>query len=152
MQIMQRFQVKYAPVFFLQDKDTKVGTCGYCGLQFKQKHHHWNICSVFASLYKLPYWLINYHVCIYMREYFFFKSSLLKSKLHHISSLQYPTTALKPPAWCCVGLPLVPQNQLWPVEARTQDLWGVTQMFDQVEMWGVWRPGWDSNISVKFIL
>ncbi|KAG7245195.1 hypothetical protein INR49_023761 [Caranx melampygus] len=23
-----------------EDKDTKVGTCGYCGLQFKQKHHH----------------------------------------------------------------------------------------------------------------
>ncbi|KAM3838542.1 NADH dehydrogenase [ubiquinone] iron-sulfur protein 6, mitochondrial isoform 2-T2 [Vipera latastei] len=22
------------------DKDTKTGTCGYCGLQFKQKHHH----------------------------------------------------------------------------------------------------------------
>lgn len=25
---------------FLQDKDTKIGTCGYCGLRFKQKHHH----------------------------------------------------------------------------------------------------------------
>ncbi|XP_048371712.1 NADH dehydrogenase [ubiquinone] iron-sulfur protein 6, mitochondrial isoform X2 [Sphaerodactylus townsendi] len=23
-----------------EDKDTKTGTCGYCGLQFKQKHHH----------------------------------------------------------------------------------------------------------------
>lgn len=48
---------------FLQDKDTKVGTCGYCGLQFQQKHHHWDIFSVFASLYKSPYWLINY-VCL----------------------------------------------------------------------------------------
>ncbi|XP_035537217.1 NADH dehydrogenase [ubiquinone] iron-sulfur protein 6, mitochondrial [Morone saxatilis] len=27
-------------VFINLDKDTKVGTCGYCGLQFKQKHHH----------------------------------------------------------------------------------------------------------------
>lgn len=25
---------------FYQDKDTKIGTCGYCGLRFKQKHHH----------------------------------------------------------------------------------------------------------------
>jgi len=25
---------------FSQDKETKVGTCGYCGLQFQQKHHH----------------------------------------------------------------------------------------------------------------
>uniref|UniRef100_A0A672LN49 NADH dehydrogenase [ubiquinone] iron-sulfur protein 6, mitochondrial-like n=1 Tax=Sinocyclocheilus grahami TaxID=75366 RepID=A0A672LN49_SINGR len=23
-----------------RDKETKSGTCGYCGLQFKQKHHH----------------------------------------------------------------------------------------------------------------
>lgn len=22
-----------------QDKDTKTGTCGYCGLQFRQQHH-----------------------------------------------------------------------------------------------------------------
>ncbi|KAK7898638.1 hypothetical protein WMY93_019491 [Mugilogobius chulae] len=27
-------------VYINLDKDTKVGTCGYCGLQFKQKHHH----------------------------------------------------------------------------------------------------------------
>uniref|UniRef100_A0A3P9HHM1 NADH dehydrogenase [ubiquinone] iron-sulfur protein 6, mitochondrial n=1 Tax=Oryzias latipes TaxID=8090 RepID=A0A3P9HHM1_ORYLA len=25
-------------VYINLDKDTKVGTCGYCGLQFKQKH------------------------------------------------------------------------------------------------------------------
>uniref|UniRef100_A0A8C1SPU3 Uncharacterized protein n=1 Tax=Cyprinus carpio TaxID=7962 RepID=A0A8C1SPU3_CYPCA len=23
-----------------KDKGTKVGTCGYCGVQFMQKHHH----------------------------------------------------------------------------------------------------------------
>lgn len=49
-----------------QDKDTKVGTCGYCGLQFKQKHHHWNVPSIFAFLYKSPYWLINYILPIYL--------------------------------------------------------------------------------------
>ncbi|XP_038155716.1 NADH dehydrogenase [ubiquinone] iron-sulfur protein 6, mitochondrial [Cyprinodon tularosa] len=27
-------------VYINLDKNTKVGTCGYCGLQFKQKHHH----------------------------------------------------------------------------------------------------------------
>ncbi|XP_076610996.1 NADH dehydrogenase [ubiquinone] iron-sulfur protein 6, mitochondrial [Chaetodon auriga] len=27
-------------VYINLDKDTKVGTCGYCGLQFKQKHNH----------------------------------------------------------------------------------------------------------------
>ncbi|XP_030407500.1 NADH dehydrogenase [ubiquinone] iron-sulfur protein 6, mitochondrial [Gopherus flavomarginatus] len=27
-------------VYINLDKDTKTGTCGYCGLQFKQKHHH----------------------------------------------------------------------------------------------------------------
>ncbi|XP_016141588.1 NADH dehydrogenase [ubiquinone] iron-sulfur protein 6, mitochondrial-like [Sinocyclocheilus grahami] len=27
-------------VYINQDKETKSGTCGYCGLQFKQKHHH----------------------------------------------------------------------------------------------------------------
>ncbi|XP_034561108.1 NADH dehydrogenase [ubiquinone] iron-sulfur protein 6, mitochondrial [Notolabrus celidotus] len=27
-------------VYINLDKDTKVGTCGYCGLQFRQKHHH----------------------------------------------------------------------------------------------------------------
>ncbi|KAI4818034.1 hypothetical protein KUCAC02_011400 [Chaenocephalus aceratus] len=27
-------------VYINLDKDTKVGTCGYCGLQFKHKHHH----------------------------------------------------------------------------------------------------------------
>ncbi|KAJ0003187.1 hypothetical protein NQD34_008285 [Periophthalmus magnuspinnatus] len=27
-------------VYINLDKDTKVGTCGYCGLQFKQNHHH----------------------------------------------------------------------------------------------------------------
>ncbi|MGH0157513.1 UNVERIFIED_CONTAM: hypothetical protein FKN15_049034 [Acipenser sinensis] len=27
-------------VYINLDKDTKVGTCGYCGLRFKQKHHH----------------------------------------------------------------------------------------------------------------
>ncbi|XP_051992713.1 NADH dehydrogenase [ubiquinone] iron-sulfur protein 6, mitochondrial-like [Xyrauchen texanus] len=27
-------------VYINLDKDTKVGTCGYCGLQFKQEHHH----------------------------------------------------------------------------------------------------------------
>ncbi|MBN3299944.1 NADH dehydrogenase [ubiquinone] iron-sulfur protein 6, mitochondrial [Amia ocellicauda] len=27
-------------VFINLDKDTKVGTCGYCGLRFQQKHHH----------------------------------------------------------------------------------------------------------------
>ncbi|XP_026112200.1 NADH dehydrogenase [ubiquinone] iron-sulfur protein 6, mitochondrial [Carassius auratus] len=27
-------------VYINLDKETKVGTCGYCGLQFKQKHHH----------------------------------------------------------------------------------------------------------------
>ncbi|XP_043393886.1 NADH dehydrogenase [ubiquinone] iron-sulfur protein 6, mitochondrial-like [Chelonia mydas] len=27
-------------VYINFDKDTKTGTCGYCGLQFKQKHHH----------------------------------------------------------------------------------------------------------------
>ncbi|XP_028316848.1 NADH dehydrogenase [ubiquinone] iron-sulfur protein 6, mitochondrial [Gouania willdenowi] len=27
-------------VYINLDKDTKVGTCGYCGLQFKQTHHH----------------------------------------------------------------------------------------------------------------
>ncbi|XP_068189305.1 NADH dehydrogenase [ubiquinone] iron-sulfur protein 6, mitochondrial [Antennarius striatus] len=27
-------------IYINLDKDTKVGTCGYCGLQFKQKHHH----------------------------------------------------------------------------------------------------------------
>ncbi|XP_025949668.2 NADH dehydrogenase [ubiquinone] iron-sulfur protein 6, mitochondrial isoform X3 [Dromaius novaehollandiae] len=26
-------------VYINLDKDTKTGTCGYCGLQFKQKHH-----------------------------------------------------------------------------------------------------------------
>lgn len=46
------------PVFFfflfLQDKDTKIGTCGYCGLRFKQKHHHWNMSCL------LPF--INCHI------------------------------------------------------------------------------------------
>ncbi|XP_059411310.1 NADH dehydrogenase [ubiquinone] iron-sulfur protein 6, mitochondrial [Carassius carassius] len=27
-------------VYINLDKETKIGTCGYCGLQFKQKHHH----------------------------------------------------------------------------------------------------------------
>ncbi|XP_078276266.1 NADH dehydrogenase [ubiquinone] iron-sulfur protein 6, mitochondrial [Rhinoraja longicauda] len=27
-------------VYINLDKETKVGTCGYCGLRFKQKHHH----------------------------------------------------------------------------------------------------------------
>ncbi|XP_067853897.1 NADH dehydrogenase [ubiquinone] iron-sulfur protein 6, mitochondrial [Heptranchias perlo] len=27
-------------VYINLDKDTKVGTCGYCGLRFKQLHHH----------------------------------------------------------------------------------------------------------------
>ncbi|KAJ7338376.1 hypothetical protein JRQ81_011644, partial [Phrynocephalus forsythii] len=27
-------------VYINLDKDTKTGTCGYCGLRFKQKHHH----------------------------------------------------------------------------------------------------------------
>lgn len=27
-------------VYINLDKDTRVGTCGYCGLQFKQTHHH----------------------------------------------------------------------------------------------------------------
>ncbi|KAM6453591.1 NADH dehydrogenase [ubiquinone] iron-sulfur protein 6, mitochondrial [Liasis olivaceus] len=27
-------------VYINLDKDTKTGTCGYCGLQYKQKHHH----------------------------------------------------------------------------------------------------------------
>ncbi|XP_018426774.1 PREDICTED: NADH dehydrogenase [ubiquinone] iron-sulfur protein 6, mitochondrial [Nanorana parkeri] len=27
-------------VYINLDKETKSGTCGYCGLQFKQKHHH----------------------------------------------------------------------------------------------------------------
>ncbi|CAM4633473.1 hypothetical protein PO909_004761 [Leuciscus waleckii] len=27
-------------VYINLDKETKVGTCGYCGLQFQQKHHH----------------------------------------------------------------------------------------------------------------
>ncbi|XP_015677868.1 NADH dehydrogenase [ubiquinone] iron-sulfur protein 6, mitochondrial [Protobothrops mucrosquamatus] len=27
-------------VYINLDKDTQTGTCGYCGLQFKQKHHH----------------------------------------------------------------------------------------------------------------
>uniref|UniRef100_A0A4W5NQJ2 NADH dehydrogenase [ubiquinone] iron-sulfur protein 6, mitochondrial n=1 Tax=Hucho hucho TaxID=62062 RepID=A0A4W5NQJ2_9TELE len=27
-------------VYINLDKETKVGTCGYCGLQFKQTHHH----------------------------------------------------------------------------------------------------------------
>ncbi|KAK7124843.1 hypothetical protein R3I94_019037 [Phoxinus phoxinus] len=27
-------------VYINLDKETKVGTCGYCGLQFKHKHHH----------------------------------------------------------------------------------------------------------------
>ncbi|XP_069770307.1 NADH dehydrogenase [ubiquinone] iron-sulfur protein 6, mitochondrial [Narcine bancroftii] len=27
-------------VYINLDKDTKVGTCGYCGLRFKQKHLH----------------------------------------------------------------------------------------------------------------
>ncbi|XP_029442957.1 NADH dehydrogenase [ubiquinone] iron-sulfur protein 6, mitochondrial [Rhinatrema bivittatum] len=27
-------------VYINLDKDSKTGTCGYCGLQFKQKHHH----------------------------------------------------------------------------------------------------------------
>ncbi|XP_007901207.1 NADH dehydrogenase [ubiquinone] iron-sulfur protein 6, mitochondrial [Callorhinchus milii] len=27
-------------VYINLDKDTKVGTCGYCGLRFKQIHHH----------------------------------------------------------------------------------------------------------------
>ncbi|CAF99499.1 unnamed protein product, partial [Tetraodon nigroviridis] len=26
-------------VYINLDKDTKIGTCGYCGLRFKQKHH-----------------------------------------------------------------------------------------------------------------
>uniref|UniRef100_A0A8D2PLX6 NADH dehydrogenase [ubiquinone] iron-sulfur protein 6, mitochondrial n=1 Tax=Zosterops lateralis melanops TaxID=1220523 RepID=A0A8D2PLX6_ZOSLA len=26
-------------VYINLDKETKTGTCGYCGLQFKQKHH-----------------------------------------------------------------------------------------------------------------
>lgn len=59
----------FSVCLFLQDKDTKVGTCGYCGLQFKQKHHHWNISSVFASLYKLPYWLINCIMSVCLRAH-----------------------------------------------------------------------------------
>lgn len=62
-QIISTNFIMLCPSLSCQDKDTKVGTCGYCGLQFKQKHHHWNIVSVFASLYKSPYWLINY-VCL----------------------------------------------------------------------------------------
>uniref|UniRef100_A0A6P8PNX4 NADH dehydrogenase [ubiquinone] iron-sulfur protein 6, mitochondrial n=1 Tax=Geotrypetes seraphini TaxID=260995 RepID=A0A6P8PNX4_GEOSA len=27
-------------VYINLDKDSKTGTCGYCGLRFKQKHHH----------------------------------------------------------------------------------------------------------------
>ncbi|XP_074843998.1 NADH dehydrogenase [ubiquinone] iron-sulfur protein 6, mitochondrial [Carettochelys insculpta] len=27
-------------VYINLDKETKTGTCGYCGLQFKQQHHH----------------------------------------------------------------------------------------------------------------
>ncbi|KAK1804916.1 hypothetical protein P4O66_019287 [Electrophorus voltai] len=27
-------------VYINLDKETKVGTCGYCGQQFQQKHHH----------------------------------------------------------------------------------------------------------------
>ncbi|XP_017276497.1 NADH dehydrogenase [ubiquinone] iron-sulfur protein 6, mitochondrial [Kryptolebias marmoratus] len=27
-------------VYINLDKDSKVGTCGYCGLRFQQKHHH----------------------------------------------------------------------------------------------------------------
>ncbi|XP_074064162.1 NADH dehydrogenase [ubiquinone] iron-sulfur protein 6, mitochondrial [Macrotis lagotis] len=27
-------------VYINLDKETKTGTCGYCGLQFKQHHHH----------------------------------------------------------------------------------------------------------------
>ncbi|KAJ8395256.1 hypothetical protein AAFF_G00034580 [Aldrovandia affinis] len=27
-------------VYINLDKETKIGTCGYCGLQFQQKHHH----------------------------------------------------------------------------------------------------------------
>ncbi|KAI1901902.1 hypothetical protein AGOR_G00039210 [Albula goreensis] len=27
-------------VYINLDKDTKTGVCGYCGLQFQQKHHH----------------------------------------------------------------------------------------------------------------
>ncbi|XP_018582652.2 NADH dehydrogenase [ubiquinone] iron-sulfur protein 6, mitochondrial [Scleropages formosus] len=27
-------------VYINLDKETKVGTCGYCGLRFQQKHHH----------------------------------------------------------------------------------------------------------------
>ncbi|XP_063778886.1 NADH dehydrogenase [ubiquinone] iron-sulfur protein 6, mitochondrial [Pseudophryne corroboree] len=27
-------------VYINLDKETKIGTCGYCGLQFKQKHYH----------------------------------------------------------------------------------------------------------------
>ncbi|XP_013883870.1 NADH dehydrogenase [ubiquinone] iron-sulfur protein 6, mitochondrial [Austrofundulus limnaeus] len=27
-------------VYINLDKDTKVGTCGYCGLRFQQNHHH----------------------------------------------------------------------------------------------------------------
>ncbi|XP_023683416.2 NADH dehydrogenase [ubiquinone] iron-sulfur protein 6, mitochondrial [Paramormyrops kingsleyae] len=27
-------------VYINLDKETKVGTCGYCGLQFQHKHHH----------------------------------------------------------------------------------------------------------------
>uniref|UniRef100_A0A8C5X3E7 NADH dehydrogenase [ubiquinone] iron-sulfur protein 6, mitochondrial n=1 Tax=Malurus cyaneus samueli TaxID=2593467 RepID=A0A8C5X3E7_9PASS len=27
------------PKVYERDKETKTGTCGYCGLQFKQKHH-----------------------------------------------------------------------------------------------------------------
>ncbi|XP_001369833.1 NADH dehydrogenase [ubiquinone] iron-sulfur protein 6, mitochondrial-like [Monodelphis domestica] len=27
-------------VYINLDKETKTGTCGYCGLQFKQDHHH----------------------------------------------------------------------------------------------------------------
>ncbi|KAG7458025.1 hypothetical protein MATL_G00233470 [Megalops atlanticus] len=27
-------------VYINLDKETKTGTCGYCGLQFQQKHHH----------------------------------------------------------------------------------------------------------------
>ncbi|XP_056598037.1 NADH dehydrogenase [ubiquinone] iron-sulfur protein 6, mitochondrial [Triplophysa dalaica] len=27
-------------VYINLDKETKIGTCGYCGLQFKQTHHH----------------------------------------------------------------------------------------------------------------
>ncbi|XP_025780193.1 NADH dehydrogenase [ubiquinone] iron-sulfur protein 6, mitochondrial [Puma concolor] len=27
-------------VYINLDKETKTGTCGYCGLQFRQQHHH----------------------------------------------------------------------------------------------------------------